>query len=123
MITKIVREKSIIGDFKYDVNTSSEVCWDMFNEDIKFNVYRIVQEALHNIIKHSKAKNITLSVYYKSENLIITIEDDGVGFDVKKLTKGVGLNNIRSRVSKLKGYFTLDSKIGVGATLKIKIPF
>ncbi len=123
MITKIVREKSIIGNFKYDVNTASEVSWNAFNEDVKFNVYRIVQEALHNIIKHSKAENITLSIYYKSENLIIEIEDDGVGFDVKKLSKGVGLNNIKSRVNKLKGSFNINSEIGLGATLKVKIPF
>lgn len=123
MITKIIREKSAIGNFKYAINTASEVSWNAFNEEVKFNVYRIVQEALHNIIKHSNAKNITLSIYYKSENLIIEIEDDGVGFDVKKLTRGVGLNNIKSRVNKLKGSFNINSEIGEGAMLKVKIPF
>ncbi len=121
MITKIVREKSTIGNFSYDINTS-EVSWSNFNEEVKFNVYRIIQEALHNIIKHSKAKNIIVSIYHKSDNLILEIKDDGVGFNIKKLSDGVGLTNIKSRVHKLKGTFNIDSKIGIGSNLKVEIP-
>ena len=121
MITKTVREKSTIGNFSYDINTS-EVSWSNFNEEVKFNVYRIIQEALHNIIKHSKAKNIIVSIYHKSDNLILEIKDDGVGFNIKKLSDGVGLTNIKSRVHKLKGTFNIDSKIGIGSNLKVEIP-
>ena len=54
--------------------------------------------------------------------LIVEIKDDGIGFDLKQKTKGIGLKNIKARVKKLNGVFTLVSKPNEGTQLKIKIP-
>jgi len=86
------------------------------------SIYRIIQELLNNAIKHSKAKEILVQLSKQEEELVILFEDDGVGFDPENLTrKGMGLENIQSRVNYLKGTLHIDSQIGKGTTFLIHI--
>jgi two-component system, NarL family, sensor histidine kinase UhpB len=92
------------------------------DNDLKLMAYRIVQEQLNNVLKHSKSKmtEITLSVVRKSLNIII--RDDGIGFDQSKRGRGIGLNNIMSRAELHHGSVQIDSTPGNGCTLKVSIP-
>ena len=92
------------------------------DNDLKLMAYRIVQEQLNNVLKHSKSKmtEITLSVVRKSLNIII--KDDGIGFDQSKRGRGIGLNNIMSRAELHHGSVQIDSTPGTGCTLKVSIP-
>ncbi len=95
------------------------------NGEQELQLYRIVQELISNILKHSKAKetNIQLNKNEGSVNLIV--EDDGVGFDPNKLNgekTGIGLSNLKARVTKLDGTFHIDSGRGAGTTISIDIP-
>ena len=82
----------------------------------------MIQEATQNINKHSKAKNIRISFLLINNTLKLQIEDDGVGFDIKKCKKGIGIQNMTNRIKKLKGSIEIISKIKTGTTLKINIP-
>ncbi len=94
--------------------------------DPKINIYifRIVQEALTNIVKHSKAKNASVGFKYESERLRIEIIDDGIGFEVSRSMnrKGHGLTNIYDRVTLLGGKMKLSSKPAKGTSIYIEIP-
>jgi two-component system NarL family sensor kinase len=89
----------------------------------QFNIYRIIQEAVNNILKHAQANEINLQLIHRDKQLTIMIEDDGKGFDknmVKK--KGRGLTNITTRAKWLNGAVAFDSSPGRGTTISIEIP-
>ncbi len=123
IITELLEKTSSIGHFKYQSSFDDTIAWNSLNEVTKANIYRIIQEALQNIIKHANAKNITLDIQKSNNQLIIIIKDDGVGFNVKKSKKGIGVKNITSRVKMLKGTLHIDSEVNKGTTLTIKTPF
>ncbi len=92
------------------------------SDDIKIEVYRIIQELLTNAIKHSKANEIDISLNLNKESLILMIEDFGIGFIPKKVVKGIGLLNIETRVASVNGKLTIDSKVGRGTIFTVEIP-
>jgi signal transduction histidine kinase len=94
-------------------------------EQKKLIVFRIIQEALQNILKHSKAKNIDISFYYEPEFLKIEIADNGTGFDKELLTRkeGLGLQNIINRAALIGGKAEIRSIINEGTTITIASPY
>lgn len=84
-------------------------------------VYRLVQEIISNIKKHAEAKSIFIQLYSQADTIYLTVEDDGKGFDIEKAKtqKGLGLNNIESRVAYLNGTIDWDTKLGVGTTVNV----
>jgi signal transduction histidine kinase/ligand-binding sensor domain-containing protein len=94
------------------------------NETVEISVYRIVQEALNNMVKHSQAKNISLQLMRTTSSLEIRITDDGKGFDVSRIgeSKGLGWKNMYSRVETLRGTIHIDSSPGKGTEIFITIP-
>ena len=96
--------------------------WGAITTLTGINIYRILQEIIQNTIKHAKAKTLKFSFSLDKNILIKVIEDDGVGFNVKKKSKGIGLKNITSRLKKINGNITINSKINVGTIQVLKIP-
>ncbi len=106
---------------------------DELKPAISLTVFRIVQEALNNILKHSKAKSASILLERIEQRLIISIIDNGIGFDTKAirvnkkknksdLSGGFGLYSMKERVALLEGEFEVKSQIGKGTTIKIQIP-
>jgi len=99
---------------------------NLFSKEAEINIYRIVQENINNIIKHSEAKNSSVKILREENSAKILIEDDGIGFDEEniydenKKMKGFGLENIRKRIDLLKGEFSINSTNGT--KVKIVIP-
>jgi len=99
-----------------------------FDQEKELAIYRIVQEALNNIIKHAKAKNVYVNLLKKGNVLFLSVEDDGVGFDQDKemkISKGkgpLGLVIMQERVMQLDGELTIESKMGKGTHLLVEIP-
>ncbi len=90
---------------------------------IERNVYRIVQELTSNVLKHADAKEMSVQLLKKNDNLNVLVEDDGIGFDPLKIKKeGLGLRSIQSRIENLNGFINLDSGKGSGTTITIDIP-
>lgn len=122
LLNELLEEKSNIGGFKYNSRISSNIVWEEIDEKIKINIYRVFQELLHNIIKHSKAKVVKLLINLKENFLIIEVKDDGIGFENENKINGIGILNVKSRVQKIDGDFKLSSEHGKGTKVCIKIP-
>lgn len=94
--------------------------------DIELVLFRISQEAINNIIKHSHANKIEISLTFDAKFIELKIGDNGDGFDcdynASKTPAGSGLKNMRSRANALNGSCSLESFIGKGTTITIKIP-
>lgn len=88
----------------------------------QFNIYRIVQEAVNNILKHADAKEINIQLIGQTDHITIMIEDDGKGFDPGRQQSGRGLKNIVTRSLWLKGNINIDSTPGRGTTITTEIP-
>jgi two-component system sensor histidine kinase UhpB len=88
----------------------------------KLIIYRIVQEQINNILKHSKATESQIELKTHNKKLQLLIKDNGVGFDPKKKAKGIGLNNIISRVEMHNGLIEIISSPGKGCMMKVEIP-
>ncbi|MBU0996301.1 MAG: response regulator [Proteobacteria bacterium] len=97
--------------------------------DTEINLYRIVQEGLNNVRKHAKAENATIRFTAAYPNIILRIEDDGAGFDVKRRLgealseKRMGIRNMRERVYLLKGKFRIHSHESEGTKVIVEIPY
>lgn len=93
-------------------------------EAISINVYRIIQEAMNNCLKHAEAKNISISLDNKKKQLALVFKDDGVGFDTTLLakTKQFGLIGMQERVKSLNGIFSIKSNPNKGTLINITIP-
>lgn len=86
-------------------------------------IFRIVQESLNNAVKHSKATNINILINYLPSQCIISISDDGEGFNANQLEAtqtGIGLKNMQSRASLIDAYFSIESIPGKGTKVLIK---
>ncbi len=95
-----------------------------FTEIASLNFYRLIQECLTNIVKHAKAKAVTVSIK-KQEGLIVTvISDNGKGFDVNdsKKKNSLGLKTIFERIKILEGKLSIDSEINTGTNFILTIP-
>ncbi len=93
---------------------------------IELALFRILQELISNIIKHSQATRVTVQVINNKRNLVMVVEDDGVGVEhspEKPSGKaGIGMMNVESRVEANKGHLHIESKDGKGMTITIRIP-
>ena len=99
---------------------------------VRVTLYRIVQEACSNVIKHASARHLTVSVLYEEEKTKLEIEDDGAGFDIaavknKKLSEeelcGFGLFTMKERAYLLGGTFSIESNPGNGTKIMVVVPF
>ncbi|WP_241774631.1 MULTISPECIES: PAS domain-containing sensor histidine kinase [Lysinibacillus] len=90
---------------------------------VEINVYRVVQEALHNIIKYAKASRVVVRLDKKATDLALYIEDNGVGFDLQHVKKeGLGLKHMEERITLLGGSFTIISAHNKGTQISIQVP-
>ena len=92
---------------------------------INLTIFRIVQEALVNVRKHAKAKNVEINIVYESDFISIEVRDNGIGFEINNCSekvKNFGLCIMKERVKLLSGVINIDSKIGKGTIIQIKVP-
>lgn len=106
------------------VNLHTEGLNERLESNVETVLYRIIQECVNNVIKHSGANTLDIALIKDGDGLAATIEDNGKGFDTKDKEKfeGIGLKNIYSRVGFLKGTVDFDSMPGKGTLVAIHIP-
>ena len=85
-------------------------------------IFRMVQEAFANIARHARASNVWLSLYQRDGAMHIEIRDDGQGFDLKTVRRGMGLNNFQERAATLGGSADMQSAVGEGTHIYVTIP-
>lgn len=106
------------------VNLHTEGLNEHIEETTEIVLYRVLQESVNNVIKHSGASELDLSLIKDADGISATIEDNGRGFDSKNLSEkaGIGLKNMKARVEYLKGTIDFDSSPGKGTLVAIHIP-
>jgi signal transduction histidine kinase len=114
------QKSSFESDITFSIDES--IKWDLVDNTTKINLYRILQESLQNINKYASAKNIRVDFKKDIDNIVLKIVDDGIGFDVNTRKKGIGLQNMLSRVNECDGVFDIDSKKGKGTAITITVP-
>jgi two-component system, sensor histidine kinase LadS len=98
---------------------------EIIAKELEINVYRILQELMNNVLKHSKASHATVTITQNEHQLLIEIKDDGVGFDTQKMAltnAGNGFTSIKERVKILRGEMKIVSEIQKGTTVEIALP-
>jgi len=128
---KDINLKEMLENLLHNLETSADIktsfVYDMKNDvagdDLKLNIYRIIQEQVNNIIRHASAKNVNVSIKAGGSNIHIKIADDGVGFDPGKKRKGIGISNMMNRVESFNGEVEIKTAKGEGCTIEIKVPY
>lgn len=96
------------------------------DKKVNLNIYRIIQEALNNIMKYSEATKVILRVSVDKKEYIFSIKDNGVGFDLGKINElrkaGFGLNNMKERALLINSNIKIDSKINKGTEIILRVP-
>jgi signal transduction histidine kinase len=102
-----------------------EVIDHHFDDDLpeayKTCIYRVVQEALHNCTAHASASRVRVLLEADSKHFVLSIDDDGVGFDPRR-KHGMGLLGMQERVARLGGTFLVDSAPGTGSSIRVELP-
>jgi signal transduction histidine kinase len=91
---------------------------------IALSLFRIAQEALHNAVRHGRARRATVSLAQHDDELTLLVEDDGRGFDVAAAQRngGLGLASIEERTRLIRGRLRVRSRAGQGTTVEVRVP-
>jgi signal transduction histidine kinase len=114
--------RDVIRRYGVDVELVVEGELDTLPDRHQTCVYRVVQEALTNCVRHSRAHAITVSVAGLADGLKVFVKDDGVGFDPAERHEGLGLRGLEERVTEHDGSLTVTSASGQGTTLAVYLP-
>jgi signal transduction histidine kinase len=109
---------------KLDIRYVSEEIGPL-SEQKTVNLYRILQEVIHNTVKHAGASALTISLHRKKDIIVLSTSDNGAGFDYDtklSTTEGIGLKSLKSRAEIMNGEFYLESKRGKGTSYIFQIP-
>jgi PAS domain S-box-containing protein len=91
-------------------------------DDLKLNIYRVIQEQLNNVYKHASASRVQINMFVSDGHIHVSINDNGIGFEIGIKKTGVGIVNIINRVESFNGKVSFETNPGVGCKLDIKIP-
>ncbi len=122
--------RQYISEFnkQYDISVDFEAIGikdTRLPSDVETTIFRIVQEALTNVISHAQAKHVDILLNLRNQHVILVVEDDGIGFAPASLVaeEHLGLFGMSERVQMLGGEFVLESAPGKGTTIKAEIPY
>jgi len=106
------------------INLHTEGLQERLDSNTETVLYRVIQECVNNVIKHSGANKLDISLIKDADGIAATVEDNGQGFDTadKRNAEGIGLKNISSRIDFLKGTVEFDSSPGRGTLVAIHVP-
>jgi signal transduction histidine kinase len=105
------------SDIDFKLQVDERIDWDIIDNNIKINIYRIIQESLQNIDKYAKASKVNLSMNKNENQILITITDNGIGFNPRTNKKGIGLNNMKKRMEEINGKFLLETTRNKGTKI------
>lgn len=119
---ELLNNFNIHKQYQTQLDISEEVLSFEIGNDLRLNLYRIAQEQLRNVFKYANAKNVTISIACDESNLILSIKDDGIGFELKEVKRGIGLSNIRRRAELFSGKTDIVTSKGNGCCVTIHVP-
>lgn len=126
----VEQNKTEHEEIKFRIQVTSESDEIDLPSVVTLTIFRIIQESCNNIYKYSQAKNVTISICYWEDEIEVSVEDDGIGFDKtmigkgeEKVSSGFGLSIMQERAQLLQGTFAIDSEPGKGTKVSISIPY
>jgi two-component system, chemotaxis family, CheB/CheR fusion protein len=125
----VVSLKALCDEFakteKMRVNFSAGKLPDLIPQKIASGLYRIAEESLRNVAKHAKAKHLSVALAVRDHGLVLSLEDDGIGFapQAVKGKGGLGLVSIGERARIVGGTMSIESKPGAGTRISVRVPF
>lgn len=124
ILTNLIENQRKAFKSKVNFTLDKNIEWASISNEIKINLYRIVQEALQNCNKYANPYLITIDFkkINHSDRIQLFIADDGVGFNLKRVKKGIGLQNIEFRTKECKGKLEIKTKPGEGTALTVEVP-
>ncbi|MGQ0739967.1 MAG: PAS domain-containing protein [Bacteroidota bacterium] len=133
LVTPQLKEKKLVENIRQlidDICLSSSIRIqfsfdheiDLLSTGKKLTFFRIVQEQLKNILKYSQAEKVDINLMCRDAQAILTIKDNGVGFDLKQPARGIGLSNIHERARFYNGGVKIETSKGKGCKLEISLP-
>lgn len=122
MIEDFVNEQNTTSKTHYELELDNDIDWNAISSEIKMHLYRIIQEASHNINKYGQAKRASISIVLDAPNICMAITDNGIGFDTSVISKGIGIQNMQARVKLLNGKFSISSTKRATTSVNIAIP-
>lgn len=109
----------------FQIRSDDSIKWNGIEDDVKFNIYRIIQEAINNIHKHSEATEAYVHFQKNGNELILKMEDNGKGIDQMQIPKGIGIQNMKTRAKNIGGKLEIISgktnKSGTMVKLSVKM--
>ncbi|MFZ6053037.1 tetratricopeptide repeat-containing sensor histidine kinase [Halocola ammonii] len=117
-IDDLLQVSFLKSNIEYEFNTGQSNL--NLSDELQIALYRIVQESLNNIIKYSKANKVYVQLYQVDDDIILNIEDDGIGFEQKQ-NVGHGLQNMKSRIQVFDGALMVDSTPGEGTRITARV--
>lgn len=121
LLNKLKEEYKNRGEFETEIIIFPENSMNDISHNIRYQLYRIIQELFANTSKHANASKVVVSCTVFDEQINIIFEDNGSGFDFSKKT-GIGMQNIQERLSTLNGTIAIESNQGMGTTIIIDVP-
>ena len=122
LITDYINTISINGNLKVSFHKYPKEEINALKDALHLQLYKIIQELMTNTLKHAQADQVSINLTLTENELTLLFEDNGVGFDAKNTTNGIGLENVKSRVEELNGSLQIDSSINRGTVTVINIP-
>lgn len=121
LLEELISNQMQIYAVAYDCQFSQDEALENINILTKMHLYRIIQEALNNINRHAEATKIILKLTIENKKLKLTIIDNGIGFNISKVKKGIGIKNMYNRVAAIDGKIEILSKKNTGTTIHVKL--
>ena len=121
LLEQLVQNNNAVGTTHFISEIASEIDWNVYSSVVKINIYRILQELLQNVTKYADAQKCTVTIFEHEKQLVVEVHDDGIGFDVNSLSKGIGLRNIRERAKSIDSEIEIKSNPNEGTTIKLKV--
>ena len=90
--------------------------------DVHVALYRLAQESVNNILKHSHAQEFAIALQYETDQVTLHIQDNGIGFDITQSTSGMGLSNLRERAEAINAQLDIISAPEKGTTIQVVWP-
>lgn len=119
IITNLVESQQNQYNTKFDVSVDKYIDWSSVSSANKIHIYRIIQEAIQNSNKYSKAERCYIMLLKTGDKITIRVWDNGIGFNTEKIKQGIGLKNIKDRTKTLNGELKITSGIEKGTTIEV----
>ena len=121
LLSSLVDTINEVSKTNYTCIIDPLINWKNYSSFIKINIYRILQELCFNVNKYAQAEYCIIKITSQRNLMLITVIDDGIGFDITQTTDGIGMKNIKQRINAIKGTIEIKSNKGKGTKIFIQI--